>query len=115
MFRCQFSNEVSDGAVFQFLEVIDEETKHKKRVWSQVKAAEKPETIVVQMRKVNYTHYLDDYGRPCRQNECDPRRTYGTEGTEIVRELKVRAKYVEKVKELIANGQPLTHRPERSR
>lgn len=105
MFRCQYSNEVSSPAVYQTREVFDEESKTRKLTSILVAPAECPITIVVTTRQKSYTNFQKTEGRKGEGSYLDPNKTFMTHGTEIVREIKVRPKYEEEVRDLIASGQ----------
>jgi hypothetical protein len=93
MFRCQFSGEVSDPAIFKtvtYNERLEDGrwVSKTKRVF--VSGVEKPVKIVVETRPRSYTNYwYDDEG---------VKHAFETQGTEIVRELMVRPKHLEAVK-----------------
>lgn len=94
MFRCEFSGEISDGPVYKTVittekDTCGQDTKNIQRVL--VKPAEKPVKVVIESRSTNYKNFGYDE---------DDRRTQlpDTHGTEIVKELTVRACYVEAVR-----------------
>lgn len=93
MFRCQFSGEVSDPAVNE-LKFIPHPNLDGKRVLAKVlvKPAEKPVKVVIKTRSVKYENFSYDKETNRRFKSDD------TYGTEIVKEILVRAKYLEAVK-----------------
>lgn len=93
MFRCQFSGEVSDPAIWKtvtFNERLEDGrwVSKTKRVF--VSGVEKPIKLVIETRPRQYTVTAFD--------EEGIRYTYTTQGSEIVRELMVRPRHVEAVK-----------------
>ena len=93
MFRCEFSKEMSDPAIFKFDTVPDTDSAPtgdaegiRKNVRQLVKAAEKPVTLVVRTRSKEYVNY-DEEGY-----------AYGSSGYEIVKEIRIRAKHLEAAK-----------------
>lgn len=91
MFRCQYSGEISDPVEYGFFErpSLDDPNKTE-RVYGVVKAAEKPVKVVVEYRRRDYSHsYKDEEG---------DLQFYKTKGTEIAKEIMIRAKYLDKFK-----------------
>jgi len=93
MFRCQFSGEVSDPAIYKTITSNDRLEDGRwvsktKRVF--VSPTEKPVRLVIETRAREYTVTAFD--------EEGIRYTYTTQGTEIVRELLIRPRHVEAAK-----------------
>lgn len=90
MFRCEFSGEVSDGPVFDFITVVDPSTDRPSKVLSRVKESEKPLRVVIQSRAQSYANvYKDAEERGVKVM---------TEGHEIVKELLIRERHLDAVK-----------------
>ena len=84
MFSCQLTGQVSSPAEHGWVDVvINEKSGETRRLWSVIKAAEKPASLVVQTRETSYTNSWKD--------EDDKWQTVTTKGNEIVKELMVRA------------------------
>lgn len=90
MFRCQFSGEVSDGPVFDYVVIVDPSTERQRKVLSKVKESEKPIRIAVSFRPQTYNNFYKD-----SENKTEK---FVTNGKEIVKELLVRARHLDAVK-----------------
>jgi len=110
MFRCEFSGELSDGAVWQMVDAMNESSKHRERVRKLVSPAEKPVFIIVETRKKNYNN-LTKTKKLRRGKEEETTTTSMTEGYEIVREIKVRQKYADEVRKILAQGGTIPRKP----
>lgn len=110
MFKCEFSGELSEGAVWQFTETLNENTKHRQRTRKLVRAAEKPVVIVVETRRKTYNNlYTTKKMRKGREEESLASNT--SEGFEIVREIRVREKYADQVRKILAEGGTIPRKP----
>lgn len=93
MFRCQFSGEVSSPAIWK-TEKVNERLENgnwvERTVKTFVSGPEKPIRVVVEIRRRDYANVI-------RTEEG--REEFTTSGTEIVKELTIRAKHLAAVKE----------------
>lgn len=90
MFRCQVTGQLSEPAVYGFKEVTNEVTGETRKVYTLIKAAEKPVKLVVETRDIEYTNFY--------KTEEGDLETIITAGSEIAKELTVRACNVELAK-----------------
>jgi len=97
MFRCQFSNEISSPAVWKTESVSEQKSEGNwteklgsKYVRVLVTAAEKPVKVVIETRRREYNNEF--------WSEENGREAFTTYGTEIVKELTIRARHLDAVK-----------------
>jgi hypothetical protein len=93
MFKCQFSGESSSPAVYRSETVVvrNEDGKETERTIRRfVSAPEKALKVVVVTRSREYNNTI--------WNDEDERRDFVTHGTEIVKELTIRARHLAAVK-----------------